>query len=160
MNIPDVYKYRSIDVALYIIARANTEKIGINMPKVQVLLYLAYGAYLAVHHSEGRLTDEHPHAWTNCVVFPQVKEYLDNNDVMQTDIKSPLIKEIAEDSIVEELISLVFKRFGRMDKKQLAQWSTMKKSAWEKTVDNYGWGKEIPDNYILPYFRSLLIIKE
>lgn len=44
--IADTYRYNSVDVARYIVARANEEHLGINMTKMQKLLYIAYGAYM------------------------------------------------------------------------------------------------------------------
>ena len=42
------YKYNSVEVAKFIVATANNKHLSINMTKVQKLLYIAYGIFLAV----------------------------------------------------------------------------------------------------------------
>ena len=44
----DTYKYMSTDLARYIVAYANDQRYNINMTKIQKLLYVTYGIYLAV----------------------------------------------------------------------------------------------------------------
>lgn len=47
----DEYAYNSVTVATYVVALANSKKLGINMTKIQKLLYIAYGVYLVVKKS-------------------------------------------------------------------------------------------------------------
>ena len=49
MEIRDTFKYRSTDIATYIVALANEKRIAINMTKVQKLLYVVYGTYLRIY---------------------------------------------------------------------------------------------------------------
>ena len=70
----DTYKYKSTIVATYIAALANEKRVSVNMTKIQKLLYIAYGIYLAVKDS--RLTNEHPQAWPYGPVFPTTRNKL------------------------------------------------------------------------------------
>ena len=68
------YKYNSVEVAKFIVATANNKHLSINMTKVQKLLYIAYGIFLAVKGY--RLTNEHPQAWPYGPVFPTTRNKL------------------------------------------------------------------------------------
>ena len=162
MGIRDSYKYSSVDVAKYIVARANKEKLGINITKVQKLLYIAYGAYLVACPEDGRLTDEHPQAWPFGPVFPTTRNRLLKIDLRSIDINSSAMSELNNDELLSELITFVFKGFGTWDASQLTQWSHKPQSPWDKTVsmEGFKWGMQIPDEYILPYFTSIINVKQ
>jgi uncharacterized phage-associated protein len=157
MLIPDSYKYNSVDVAMYIIARANKEHLGINMTKTQKLLYIAYGACLVIF--DFRLTNEHPQAWPYGPVFPTTRNKLlkcEFDSITFEDDKK--LKELDEDQELQKLITFVFQGFGEKSAQALTAWSHKDGSPWERTtcLDSFKWGNQIPDEYILDYFKGII----
>ncbi len=150
-----LYKYKSTDVAEYIICRASQDKIPMNMTKLQKLLYISYGIFLSVKNE--RLTNEHPQAWPYGPVFPTTRdEFLkvsfDNPECNETN-------DIYNDNDIKDLISLVFRTFGKWSAGQLTEWSHATGTPWEKTTCQSGfkWGQIIPDEYIKEYFSTILV---
>lgn len=153
--IQDTYICNSVVLAKHIAAYANNHNFSINMTKLQKLLYITYGVYLAVKGE--RLTNEHPQAWPYGPVFPTTRTKL---------LKCCLDDIITFDdlTITEEIkscVKLVFNSFGSYNASFLSAWSHKSNSPWDKTVnqDGFKWGNTIPDEYILPYFKTLLIKK-
>lgn len=159
--IPDTYKYNSVDVAYSIIVYANENKVYINMTKLQKLLYIAYGTYLAVRNE--RLTDEHPQAWPYGPVFPTTRNKLLKIDefsiIKRADCPN---QEVLADTDLQSLLTMVFGAFGAYNAATLSDWSHKEGSPWARTVemDNFKWGNRIPDDYIKEYFDSLVIRKK
>ncbi len=154
------YEYSSVKIAKYIVATANANSISINMTKVQKLLYIAYGIFLAVKGY--RLTNEHPQAWPYGPVFPTTRNKLLKQDLYSIDFQDSEISALNKDCELKELIKLVFDSFGGWSASQLTEWSHTDGSPWQRTVsaENFTWGAEIPDNYIKPYFSSIIYDKE
>jgi uncharacterized phage-associated protein len=153
--IQDTYICNSVVLAKYIAAYANNHNFSINMTKLQKLLYITYGVYLAVKGK--RLTNEHPQAWPYGPVFPTTRTKL---------LKCCLDDIITFDdlTITEEIkscVKLVFNSFGSYNASFLSAWSHKPNSPWDKTVnqDGFKWGNTISDEYILPYFKTLLVKK-
>ena len=153
--IQDTYICKSVVLAKYIAAYANNHNFSINMTKLQKLLYITYGVYLAVKGK--RLTNEHPQAWPYGPVFPTTRTKL---------LKCCLDDIITFDdlTITEEIkscVKLVFNSFGSYNASFLSAWSHKPNSPWDKTVnqDGFKWGNTISDEYILPYFKTLLVKK-
>lgn len=156
-QIKDNYKYNSVVVAKYIVARANQEKIAINMTKIQKLLYIAYGSYLAI--SNQRLTNEHPQAWPFGPVFPTTRNKLLKADLYSINLEDESLKEIKEDADMKDLVTSVFRFFGKYTAAWLTAWSHSEGTPWEKTTteDNFKWGDTIPDSYIFSYFSNIIV---
>lgn len=153
--IEDTYVCNSVDLAKYIASYANAKSVGINMTKLQKLLYITYGVYLAV--KEKRLTNEHPQAWPYGPVFPTTR-----NKLLRYDLEE--ITGYDDESITDEVkscIDLVFRSYGAYNASFLSAWSHKPDSPWDKTVNQKGfkWGNTIPDELILPYFKNLLVKK-
>ena len=153
--IQDTYICKSVVLAKYIAAYANNHNFSINMTKLQKLLYITYGVYLAVKGK--RLTNEHPQAWPYGPVFPTTRTKL---------LKCCLDDIITFDdlTITEEIkscVKLVFNSFGSYNASFLSAWSHKPNSPWDKTVnqDGFKWGNTISDEYILSYFKTLLVKK-
>lgn len=155
----DKYAYSSITVATYIVAIANERRYGINMTKLQKLLYIAYGVYLAVKGS--RLTDEHPQAWPYGPVFPTTRNKLLNVDFSTVRLTDVVLDEIRSNAEMNSLINLVFNSFGTRTATELTKWSHSVGSPWDRTVNgsSSNWGKRIPDEYIMAYFKTLITPK-
>ena len=151
------YAYSSIQVAKYIVATANDERISINITKVQKLLYIAYGIFLAVKGY--RLTNEHPQAWPYGPVFPTTRTKLLKLDLYSIDLNDDDISLLKDDSDLQSLIKLVFNSFGEWSASQLTSWSHADGTPWQRVVStsDFRWGNTIPDEYIESYFKTILI---
>ena len=154
-TIQDSYVCNSVVLARYIASYANAYNIGINMTKLQKLLYISYGVYLAVKGE--RLTNEHPQAWPYGPVFPTTR-----NKLLKLNLEE--IVNFEDDSITDEVkacINLVFRSYGAYNASYLSAWSHQIDSPWDKTthLPGFKWGNQIPDEYIQPYFQNLLIKK-
>lgn len=161
IEIKDRYKYRSVDIATYILAYANEERIYMNITKLQKLLYIVYGAYLYL--SDGvRLIDEKPEAWQYGPVFPNVRTYFLNSNL--TDIEKSLIsnselEKIEKDETLDTIINATIDQFGDWNASQLSAWSHMEGSPWDKTTNkkSFSWNNNIiSDIDIYEYFSTLI----
>lgn len=154
--IDDNYKYNSVTVALYIVAVMNNMKLEVNMTKLQKLLYIAYGTYLAIKNC--RLTNEHPQAWPYGPVFPTTRNKLLKKDLSVINISIPELADIRNDIEMQQLVMLVLNGFGRKNATTLSVWSHQSGSPWDRVVSQAGftWGERIPDEYIQEYFKSIL----
>lgn len=148
--------YTSVEIARYIIAFANNDGKPINMTKLQKLLYITYGIYLAVNGN--RLFDEHPQAWPYGPVFPTTRNRLLKTDFYGIEISADEFKVLRSDQSINDLIGLVFRSFGDWTASQLTEWSHRNGSPWERTMELEGfrWGDRIPDNFIEPYFKMII----
>lgn len=148
--------YTSVDIARFIIAFANAKGKSINMTKLQKLLYITYGIYLAVNNA--RLFDEHPQAWPYGPVFPTTRNRLLKTDFYAINFYSQEFNVLRSDQDITNLIDLVFRSFGDWTASQLTEWSHRNGSPWELTVDQDGfkWGNQIPDDFIRPYFNMII----
>lgn len=155
--IDDNYKYNSVTVALYIVAVMNNMKLDVNMTKLQKLLYIAYGTYLAIKNC--RLTNEHPQAWPYGPVFPTTRNKLLKKDLSIINISIPELADIRNDIEMQQLVMLVLNGFGRKNATTLSVWSHQSGSPWDRVVSQEGftWGERIPDEYIQEYFKSILV---
>lgn len=148
--------YTSVNIARYLIACCNAKGIGINITKLQKLLYIAYGVYLAVN--DVRLFSEHPQAWPYGPVFPTTRNRLLKEDFYGIDMNSDEFSEIKKDEDINALVSSVLASFGDWTAYQLTRWSHQNGSPWEKTteLDGFSWGDQIPDEFISPYFKMMI----
>lgn len=156
----DTYKYNSVDVAKYIVALCNKEHFEINMTKMQKLLYITYGSYLAVYNQ--RLTNEHPQAWPFGPVFPTTRNKLLHKDFYEitlNDIDNKAKEEMTSDVDFNRIIKLVLNEFGKWNASQLTIWSHKEGTPWFKTTksEHFKWGSQIPDKFIAQFFNSIII---
>ena len=156
MEIKDTYKYNSVDVARYIVAYANEHKYGINMTKLQKLLYIVYGSYLVLHQE--RLTNEHPHAWPFGPVFPTTRSKLLKCDFSEIRLSAEGLKVLSEDTAFTGIVKTVFDTFGAKTGGYLSAWSHLEGSPLDRLVKSPGfvWGDIIPDGSIAEYFNSII----
>lgn len=157
----DIYRYRSTDVAKYIVAEANSRRVGINMTKMQKLLYIVYGTFLCVY--EERLVDEYPQAWPYGPVFPSTRKALLDVDMLSlsyTDIETNEHLKIKQDEDLKKVIDFAFTNFGIWNAGQLSEWSHREGSPWADTTKCKGfkWGDVIQDKLIYNYFKDLIMV--
>lgn len=155
----DTFKYNSVDVAKYIIAYANDNNFIINMTKLQKLLYIAYGVYMAIKNE--RLTNEHPQAWPYGPVFPTTRNKLLKKNFYDYHLSDNNLEKLKGDEEFVSLITLVFNSFGDKTATYLSEWSHQVGSPWDKIrlSDKFKWGDRIPDEYIIDYFNKSVIKK-
>ena len=159
--IEDTYKYNSVDVAKYLVAKMNEKKMTVNMTKVQKLLYICYGVFLAVRKS--RLLNEHPQAWPYGPVFPTVRNKLlsiGNLEMLST--MDACLKDLIDDDDLTSLIETVLATYGKSTAKSLVIWSHRIDSPWSRTTNmlDFKWGATIPDEYTYDYFFHNIIKHE
>lgn len=149
-------EYSSVLIARYIVAMAQDKGLPINMTKVQKLLYIAYGIYLAI--KDERLIDEHPQAWPYGPVFPSTRNKLLKENFYDIRIDNPEFAELRINAELNSLLNLVFNNFGDWTASELSQWSHTDGSPWEKTVnqEDFSWGNIISDEDIKSYFSMII----
>lgn len=149
-------EYSSVLIARYIVAMAQDKGLPINMTKVQKLLYIAYGIYLAI--KDERLIDEHPQAWPYGPVFPSTRNKLLKENFYDIRIDNPEFAELRINAELNSLLNLVFNNFGDWTASELSQWSHTDGSPWEKTVnqEDFSWGNRISDENIKSYFSMII----
>lgn len=146
----------SVIFAKYLIAKANERGgLGMNMTKLQKLLYISYGLYLAV--SGTRLLNEHPQAWPYGPVFPTTRNRLLGNNLYNFRVSDEGFEELRNNEDINGLIDLVFRTFGDWKAGELSAWSHSEGSPWARAVgrDGFKWGDTISDADIRDYFRML-----
>lgn len=158
--IEDKFQYNSVVVAKYIVAYANENRYAINITKLQKLLYITYGIYLAVTNE--RLTNEHPQAWPFGPVFPTTRKRLLKKDLDTITMSDEDLKEISKDSNMISLMNLVFSTFGSYTASALTAWSHKPDSPWDKAskAPLFVWGDVINDELILDYFKKRIVNKK
>lgn len=162
VEILDTFKYKSTDIAYYIVSVANERRVSVNMTKIQKLLYITYGVFLRVCGE--RLTNEHPQAWPYGPVFPTTRNKLIKKDLScasREDIGEEVLEKIETDDTLKKVIDFVFDKFGSWNAGQLSEWSHSEGSPWEKTKNsqNFKWGNIISDQDIYEYFCRIISIK-
>ena len=159
--IEDTYKYNSVEVAKYLVAKMNEKKITVNMTKVQKLLYICYGVFLAVKNS--RLLNEHPQAWPYGPVFPTTRnKLLKIKNLYDIKISDKQFEELKNDTDLNYLMNSVLEVFGVRTAQYLVKWSHVTNAPWDRTVNmvNFEWGDEIPDIFIKEYFSERVVQHE
>lgn len=150
------YKYNGTEMAKYIIGYANDKGYFMNMTKLQKLLYISYGIYLAV--KKERLIDDTPEAWPYGPVFPIVRKAMLFENFSKISINDVSDKNIKEDEEIKSLLDLVFRKYGNKTAGWLSAWSHQEGSPWDITVcnSNWIWGKTIPDDLIYNFFNGII----
>lgn len=154
----------SIEVGKYILSLCKEAGIEMNQTKLQKLMYVVYGAYLA--NDGKRLCEEHPKAWPFGPVFPRVQKHFAKaenfTDVSPSLNKTEKFKLLSENNELNNIISSVIKTFGNYTAMQLSDWSHKEGSPWRKALDsnNGQWNSEISDEVIKSYFLNHVIKKK
>lgn len=158
MDFEDRYKYDSITVARYIAAVCNDNKITINITKIQKLLYILYGAFLAVHRY--RLLDEPAQAWPYGPVFPKARHHFLEKEKEWSEITMALpdMSAINSDEEIKQIIGSVINDFAKYTAPVLSVWSHQENSPWDKATKREGfkWGDPISDRDIQQYFLNMI----
>ena len=151
----DEGKYSSVLVAKYMMAYANDNGIEMNITKLNKLLYILYGTYLAMVGK--RLTHEHPHAWPYGPIFLTLREaFINSNGFKDATLSDHELAEIQKDEDLVQCTDDVFRVFGRYNASVLVRWSHNDNAPWSITTNKKGfqWNDIIGDNDIRNYFAK------
>lgn len=145
--------YDSVIAAKYLLALAYKKGIILNVTKVQKMLFIAYGYFLAKH--DHVFLSEAPKAWPYGPVFPRTRKKVDFGKIISTD--DPTLTEIVQDSSVTEVFDRIIDKYSPYTASQLSDWSHMKGSPWDKTTKQSGfdWNYPIPNDFIKDYFLKV-----
>jgi len=145
-------KYDSVIAATYLLAIAYDKNKVLNVTKVQKLLYMAYGYFLA----NGRVIfSESPKAWPYGPVFPRSQKKVDYSSVIP--LSSPELVTISKDKEVTNLFNLLIDKYSIYSAGQLSEWSHSDDGPWDLTRNeqNFNWNMPIKDDLIADYFSEL-----
>lgn len=146
-------KYDSVEVARYMMAIANQKGIVLNVTKVQKLLFIVYGYFLAKHNRV--LIDEQPKAWPFGPVFPRTRKHIDYGKIVNIDHE--YIQSVKKDNDLTEFLNWLLDGSGDLTASELTEWSHKEGSPWHKTTKqkDFKWSDPIPDEYIREYFTPI-----
>ena len=148
-------KYDSVEVAKYIAAYWNDKGESVNITKIQKLLYIAYGTWLAIKNE--RLCNEQPQAWPYGPVFPTTRNRLLKLNIDNIGFNDVADEKLKDDEEIKKLFDMIYKSsFGAWAANQLSAWSHQKGSPWEHTTSqlNFCWGNRMDDDRIKKYFKK------
>lgn len=153
--------YDSVLVARYIVAAANDRDLDINLTKVQKLLYIAYGVWLAIV-SDTPVVKERPQAWPYGPVFPKTRKHLLKQDLYEININSEEFSELKNDEDFVGLIDFTLLHYGHNTAGELTTWSHKEGSPWEVATNQEGfdWGDRMDDAVIKSYFKNRVLRKK
>ncbi|MCD6010460.1 MAG: hypothetical protein K0Q79_322 [Flavipsychrobacter sp.] len=146
-------KYDSVEVGKYLMALANERGIVLNVTKVQKLLFIVYGYFLAKHNRV--IIDEQPKAWPFGPVFPRAKKQIDYSKIIKLDYE--YLNVVKQDAELTEFLIQLLSDFGNLSALTLTEWSHKEGSPWHRTTQQQGfkWNTPIPDEYIKEYFTPI-----
>jgi uncharacterized phage-associated protein len=142
-----LFKYEVLDIAKHIMHMCETGNVQVNNTKLNKLLYVLYGVYLAAYNKP--LFDKKPQYFPYGPVFADVFKSYDKIS------RHPLKIDLSEDPKIEKAINYTMKYFGGLQAEKLSAWSHEDGSPWDK-VNKSGkkYGAELDDNDIYEYFNK------
>lgn len=147
----------SIDVAAYVTKECAQKNFFVNLTKIQKLVFCVYGAVLAT--SGERICKDHPKAWPHGPVFPRIYKYTKRH--ADGIVEALMSHEENLTSILNErpkkIIDTTLNFFGRYNAGTLVNWTHDEDGPWFKSTNGGKvLPKEIPDNLISDYFKTLI----
>ena len=147
----------SIDVAAYVTKQCAQKNFFVNLTKIQKLVFCVYGAVLAT--SGERICKDHPKAWPHGPVFPRIYKYTKRH--ADGIVEALMSHEENLTSILNErqkkIIDTTLNFFGRYNAGTLVNWTHDEDGPWFKSTNGGKvLQKEIPDNLISDYFKTLI----
>jgi uncharacterized phage-associated protein len=146
--------YDSVLFAKYLLALSYEKKQPLNMTKLQKLMYILYGYYLAKDNNR-QIVDESPRIWPFGPVFPKVHKKVETTKL--ANITDPLFQQLNSDEDLNTVMGAVIDKYAPFTATQLSNWSHMEGSPWDKTVKEFGekWNTIIPNQFIVEYFSRI-----
>lgn len=138
-------QYDSVIGAKLLLALAYQKGKILNVTKVQKMLYIIYGYFLAKENYI--IFTETPKAWPYGPVFPRTRNRIDFDRVHKTTEVD--IQDIYQNTEIVDVFNKVIDKYAKFTAGQLSEWSHMEGGAWDKTTKQSGfyWNKEIPNKY-------------
>lgn len=143
----------SLQMMAYIIKRCDALGVGLNITKLQKLMYCCYGAVLGKFGL--RLIDEYPAAWQYGPVFPsalRAVQFFQIDGFRKNETSVNLPQDIAD--LIDETLSI----FGKNSASALTRWTHLPESPWDKASSGgeilYG---RISDEDIQDYFKRKVL---
>ena len=124
----------SVKFAIYLEKKARERGIYVNMTKIQKLLYICYGLWLAVEQKQ--LLNERPKAWNHGPVFPKVHKTQKKNGDGLEKLEGTISPE--DFKKYDETIDVTLKLYGKWTANQLVDWTHKKGTAWDKKFNILG----------------------
>lgn len=118
----------SLTFAKALVHMAEIEDRGLNMSQIQVILYIAYGVWMA--ENGDRLFDEHPQAWQYGPVFPRVYSKLKKD---MTDTQELYLKLMDGSPERFAFLERCFRRYAWTRASDLAAPHISKGTPWSRT---------------------------
>ncbi len=142
-------KYKSYDIARYIMYYCKENNFKYNNTKIQKLLFAVYGVLLA--QDEPLIIDESPKMWPYGPVFPTVF-----NKIKEEDFR-PLNMQFDSEN-TKSIIDTTLSYFAKFSARALSDWSHEKGSPWDKVKSLHGekWGEDLQDRDIRSYFKEMI----
>jgi len=128
--------FNSIEFATYLNREAKRLDNDINLTKIQKLLYICYGSYLAVKGQP--VFSEEPKAWDYGPVFADVYYFmkLNNDSLGGLEISEEVVNLIKKEC--GNLVTSVLNHFGDWSAGQLVAWTHRPETAWHKKYEIQG----------------------
>jgi uncharacterized phage-associated protein len=147
--------YDSVTIAEYMLSLSLEKRIVLNVTKVQKLLYMAYGTFLA--KKTRTISSEPPKAWPFGPVFPRTRNKVDFGSIRPLDWSG--FEEIKKDEELTESLNLIIEKYSKFSASKLSDWSHREGGPWDKAtkMNGFKWGDVIPDEFIVEYFSNLNI---
>ena len=145
--------YDSVILAKFLLALAYSKGKVLNVTKVQKLLYMAYGFFLA--EKDRVLISESPKAWPFGPVFPKTRKKVNFSQVISID--SEEFSELKNDIEVCEFFNTLIDKYSKYTASQLSEWSHAEGGPWDLTTKQKGfkWNSSIDDDLIKNYFSTI-----
>ena len=147
--------YDSVLVAKYMLSIAKEKNINLNVTKVQKILYILYGYYLA--HKDFQIISENPRAWPYGPVFPRSQKKVDYSNILP--LNSTEFDAIKNDKELKDAIKSFIDTYSKFSASQLSEWSHQEDGPWHKAtqLDGFNWNTQIPNEYIKSYFKNITV---
>ena len=156
--------YTPQHIANYFLDRAEAEGRTLGHMKVQKLVYIAYGWYLAL--TGERLFNEPIQAWQHGPVirslYDEFKHYVNRGITERaTELNLDTWDEVVPrvdpaDTMVELVLGKVWAAYNRFSGWQLRQKTHEPETPWSLTYDPGERDKIIPDELIRPHFSDII----
>lgn len=144
--------YDSVIGGKLLLALAYEKDIVLNVTKVQKMLYIIYGYFLAKENYQ--IFTETPKAWPYGPVFPRTRKRIDFGKLYK--VTDEELQSIYKDKEIVDVFNIIIDNYAKYSATQLSEWSHMEGGAWDRTtkLPNFDWNKEIPNEFISEYFSE------
>ncbi len=145
--------YEASDIAKYFLSRSIADNIPVTNLKLQKLIYMAHGFYLAV--TDQPLLSNPVECWPyGPVINDTYHEYKNFGNQTITIPQADFYKSFNFDKETLSVLDFTWENCKNLDAIQLSNWTHIDGSPWKRTMDENK--NEIPNDYIRDYFKRFL----